>query len=115
MRLYVAVYLGTLAAMLSLVTAGGVVLYHQTGSSNQIEAIADEHSYNLVSYELRHFPEKWLYKIGAVFRTDDGESDDAGLQRYFSLGEQVQQAEQDGRSDDARSLRDERAGIQRRV
>lgn len=88
MRTATLAYAGITAALWAAVLGGAVGLYDATGPGDAIERAASAHGYNLLSWEARHLPEKWLYKLGHIFtsRTSD---DDAVLDRYFSLVDEI--------------------------
>lgn len=75
--------------------AGGILLFRAAGPSDAIERAADAHGYNLLAWEVRHFPEKWLYKIGGLVRHRPAEGDEAVLSRYFSAVADIQRLERD--------------------
>jgi hypothetical protein len=111
-RRLLAVYAGLLALLAAAAAAGGVVLFHDLTSGDPIDAVANRHAYDVMGWELRHFPQKWLYKLANVF--DDGRSapeEDALLQRYFALADEIGRLEQRGDGADrlaaARHERDE--------
>ncbi len=92
MRAFLAAYLGAVALVSGLAIAGGVVLYRESGPEDAAEAAADAHGYDLVSWEIRHFPEKWLYKLQHLF---DGRSDpaaDEAVCAYFELAGEMGEA-----------------------
>ena len=94
---------------------GGVLLYDATGPSDPAEAAADRYSFNFVTWELQHFPQKWLYKIGNVFRHDEGSDDDI-LRRYFDLNDEISRlATADPTSEDLGAAEDERVAMEARV
>ena len=95
MRLFLAAYLTALAFLITVAIAGGVVLYRDAGPDDAAEAAASAHGYDLVSWEVRNFPEKWLRKLQHPF---DGRSEREGAEAlcaYFEAGDQYK----DRRSD----------------
>lgn len=83
MRLFLAGYAIILLFLVGLAVTGGVILYRDSRPDNAADEAASEHGYGLVSWEIRHFPEKWLHKLQHIF---DGRSeDDAGdlICEYF--------------------------------
>jgi hypothetical protein len=84
MRTAVLAYAGFTAALWAAAIGGGLALYQAAGPGDAIERAAAAHSYNLLSWEVRHLPEKWLYKLGHAFGGSSTDDDDA-LRRYFSL------------------------------
>jgi hypothetical protein len=67
MRIFLATYLAAVAILIALAIAGGVALYRATAPDDAAEAAAGEHAYDLVSWEVRHFPQKWLHKLQQTF------------------------------------------------
>ncbi len=85
MRNVLALYFGALAVLGGIAVAGAVVLYDAGGPSGPVEAAADRHGFGVTDWELHHFPEKWLFKLGGVF-VDHGHGDaEEVLERYFNL------------------------------
>jgi hypothetical protein len=77
MRIFVAAYLATVVFLIALAAVGAVALYRRTGPDDAAEAAAGEHGYDLVSWEMRHLPEKWLHKFQRLFDgRSEGEGDD---------------------------------------
>jgi hypothetical protein len=73
MRFLLAAYIFALAFLIALAMTGGIMLYREAGPDDAAEAAASEHGYDLVGWEMRHFPEKWLGKLQGLF---DGRSED---------------------------------------
>jgi hypothetical protein len=116
MRFVIGAYVGTLAALVIFVTAGVGVVVHDTGPANAIQADADAHSFNIFTWELRHFPEKWLYRIGNFFRDNGKGPDDQVLQRYFNLTtEEARLQDRDPNSPDLPKMEQERAWLENTV
>src|SRR3990172_3661578 len=90
MRLLVAAYLGMLAFLLGAAIAGGFALSDKTGPSDGIEAVAGRYSFDLLTWELRSLPGKWVYKIGGLLE-DRPSDDDAALRRYFEVADRLQE------------------------
>jgi hypothetical protein len=109
-RRLLAAYLGLLAVLVAAAAAGGVLLFRDLSSADPIDAVANRHAYDVLGWELRHLPQKWLYKLATAFDggpTSGGE-EDALLHRYFALTEHIrrpQRADGDGLAE-ARSGRD---------
>ncbi len=81
-----AAYFGLLALIAVAATAGGVLLYRDLSSGDPIDAVANRNAYDVLGWELRHFPEKWLYKLATVFEGSRSEAEeDALIGRYFEL------------------------------
>ncbi len=115
MRTATLAYAGLTAALWAAVIGGGIVLYQATGPSDAIERAASAHGYNLLSWELRHLPEKWLYKLGHVFAGQPSDSDEV-LRRYFSLvGEIDDLSRQPNPPPRLAAAEAERASIENRV
>ncbi len=113
MRRFVVAYCGLLAFLTALAAAGGVALFQATGPSDAIEAAADAHGYDIVTWEVRHSPEKWLYKIGHLFDERSREEEDAVLRRYFALTQEIRRLEREpDAADELKAAEDERAGIE---
>ncbi len=88
MRYVIAAYAACLTLLGAFALVGAALVFEATGPSDAAEAAADRNSFNLITWELKHFPQKWLYKIGGIFRDDQGSADDA-LRRYFELGDEI--------------------------
>lgn len=89
-----AAYLGLLALVIAAAAVGGVLLFHDLSSSDPIDAVANRNAYDIVGWELRHLPEKWLYKLATVF--DGGPSraeEDILIGRYFELTADIRNLE----------------------
>lgn len=89
MRYVIAAYLATLGALVAVAIAGGVVVLDASGPDGPLESTADQYGHRLWQWELRHFPEKWLYKIGGLVSGRDAGDDDAALREYFDLTEEM--------------------------
>ncbi len=116
MRRFLAAYLALLALLAGLGAAGGVYLFRETGPSDRIEAAADAHAYDVLGWELRHLPQKWLYKAGHLLDSPSRKQDDDALRRYFSLTEEVRRLEKDPQATaQLEAARRQRAGLENRV
>ena len=111
-RCLLAVYAGLLLLLAAASAVGGLLLFRDLSSGDPIDAVANRHAYDVMGWELRHFPQKWLYKLATVF--DGGRSgaeDDALLRRYFALADEIGRLERQddgsGRLAEARRERDE--------
>src|SRR3990172_9450514 len=111
-RCLLAVYAGLLLLLAAASAVGGLLLFRDLSSGEPIDAVANRHAYDVMGWELRHFPQKWLYKLATVF--DGGRSgaeDDALLRRYFALADEIGRLERQddgsGRLAEARRERDE--------
>jgi len=97
-----------IASLLLLVTAaaGASILLRGGGPSDPISKAADPFRYDLTGWEIRHLPNRWLYKIGHLF--DDGpsvEEENETLQRYFALAADVVSLEREAAEGGDESLR----------
>ncbi len=116
MRVIIGAYAATLAGLIVIAAVGVAVFYHDTGPANAIEADANAHSFNFFGWELRHFPEKWLYRVGNFFRDNGKGPDDQVLQRYFNLTtEEARMEAQDPDSPDLARMEEERAWLENTV
>jgi len=95
MRRFVVAYLALLALLTGLAVAGGLYLFDRTGPSDTIEAAADAHAYDVASWEIRHLPGKWLYKLGHLLQSRSPAQDGETLRLYFQLGEDIDRLERD--------------------
>lgn len=105
-------YLASMATLAVLAIAGGVVLFGQTRPDSAAEAAGGRHSFNIVAWEFRHFPQKWLHEAGDLLTDDDdGRTDDEVIARYFTLMDEIERLERDdpasGALDDAEAERAE--------
>lgn len=91
MRVFIAAYLFAVAILVGFAIVGGVVLYRHTAPDDAAEAAASEHGYDLVSWEVRHFPEKWLHKLQSGFNGANETTADEKICSYFG-GERDQRA-----------------------
>ena len=101
-RPFVAAYLGLLALIAAAAVSGGVLLFRDLSSGDPVDAVANRNAYDVLGWELRYFPQKWLYKLATAF--DGGRSEaeeDALLHRYFELAVDIRALEQDGTDADA--------------
>jgi len=113
MRYFVAGYVGALAVLVAVAIGGAALVVDAMGPDSAVDAAAGGHRFSVVSWEMRHFPEKWLYKIGDVFfddRKGEGNDDDI-LERYFNLTAEMQSAE----GDELAAMEDERAWLENTV
>jgi len=96
-RPFVAAYLGLLAVIAAAAASGGVLLFRDLSSGDPIDAVANRNAYDVLGWELRYFPQKWLYKAATAF--DGGRSEaeeDTLLRRYFDLAADISVLERDG-------------------
>ncbi len=107
-RRLLAAYFAFLALLIAGASAGGVLLFRDLSSGDPIDAVANRNAYDVLGWELRHLPQKWLYKLATVF--DGGRSRAEGdelLRRYFELAADIRSLERDG-SDADRLAEDRR-------
>jgi len=83
MRLLRATYVATITLLIALALVGGVAMYRAMGPDDAAEAAASGHGYDLVSWEIRHFPEKWLHKLQHAFDGGKGDDADRTICAYF--------------------------------
>jgi hypothetical protein len=115
MRTWIAIYAAALAALTVGVAAGTALLFRATAPSDSIERIGSEYAFNVVAWEMRHLPEKWLYKVGGLVR-GDAENDEEALRRYFEITAEIRRLEREGDGDGAvDDLEEERAALENRV
>ena len=111
----IAAYAACLTLLAAFAVVGAALVFEATGPSNAAEAAANRNSFNLITWELKHFPQKWLYKIGGIFRDEQG-SDDAALRGYFALADEIDRLAVDAPgSDELARAGAERGGLEARV
>ena len=89
-RAFVAAYLGLLTVIAAAAVSGGALLFRDFSSGDPIDAVANRNAHDVLGWELRYFPQKWLYKLATAF--DEGRSqaeEDALLRRYFDLAADI--------------------------
>jgi len=115
MRYVIAAYAACLTLLGAFAIVGAAFVFEASGPSDAAEAAANRNSFNLITWELKHLPQKWLYKIGGVLRDERG-SDDEALRRYFELGDEIDRlAANAPGSDELARVTDERGGLEARV
>ena len=97
MRSFVAAYVAVLALLAGLGVLGGVLLYAASGPDDAAEAAADGHAYDFLSWEVEHFPRKWIYKVRHLFDERSATEEEEVLQRYFDLVTEIGGASSDER------------------
>ena len=113
MRGILAAYIAALVTLAGLAAGGGLAVYDAMGPSDPVEAAAADHGYNVLAWEIRHAPGKWLYKVGGLFGDHSPDDPDTVLRRYFDLTGQIREKERDAASAPAAAaLRSERDGLQ---
>ncbi len=111
-----AAYIAALVALAGLAAGGGLAVYDAMGPSDPVEAAASDHGYNVLAWEIRHAPGKWLYKIGGLFKDHSPDDPEAVLRRYFDLTGQIRETERDpAAAPVAAALRSERDGLKNAV
>jgi len=112
MRWFIAAY-GAVVLLLGGVTVVGASVLVDAGSSDP----ADKYAFNLLTWEARHFPEKWLYRIGDFLHGNGkGEDDNGILKRYFNLTRREDRLqEQDPQSPELDTMENERAYLENTV
>ena len=95
MRRLLVAYVALLALLAGLAAGGGLYLFRETGPSDHIEAAADAHAYDILGWELRHLPGKWLYKLGRLFDGRDQDHEEKTLRRYFTLTQEIPRLQRD--------------------
>lgn len=114
---FVAAYLGLLAPIAAAAVGAGVLLFRDLSSGDPIDAVANRNAYDVLGWELRYFPQKWLYKLATAF--DSGRSraeEDALLRRYFELAADIRALEREGSGADGLvEVRRERDAIENDV
>ena len=92
-----AAYLTSLTLIIAGAAVGGVLLFRDLSSGDPIDAVANRNAYDIVGWELRHLPEKWLYKLATVFDGDPNRAEeDLLIDRYFKLTADIRSLERDG-------------------
>lgn len=83
MRSFAVAYVAVLAVLASLGVLGGFHLYGSYGPDDAAEAAADDHSYDFLTWEVEHFPQKWLYRVRHLFDGRSASEEEQSLRRYF--------------------------------
>jgi hypothetical protein len=116
MRWFIGAYVAVVLLLGGFAAVGAAVLV-DARPSDPAEAAADRYGFNLITWEFRHFPEKWLYRIGDMLRDNGkGEDDDHVLQRYFNLTRREDRLQlQDPDSSELDAMENERAFLENSV
>ncbi len=94
MRLFPVAYASLLAVLAAAAMAGGLLVFRASGPDDAVEAAADRHAYDIVGWELRHFPVEWLRRLSGLFEAGpSGREQDAVIRRYFALSAEIRQLE----------------------
>src|SRR5438093_835702 len=83
MRVFLAAYLAAVVILGALAVGGGLALYSRLGPDGASEEAASEHGYNLVGWEIKHFPEKWLHKLQHLFGGPSEQDRNDAICAYF--------------------------------
>jgi hypothetical protein len=89
MRLFLAAYVAAVAVLGGLALGGGWALYDRLGPDDAAERSASEHGYNLVGWEIKHFPEKWLYKLQHLFGGPSEQERNDAICAYFKTASEL--------------------------
>jgi hypothetical protein len=100
MRFFIAAYLASVATLIALAAAGGLVLYRNTAPDDPAEAAAAGHGYDLFSWEFRHFPEKWLHKLQNGFSGSNETEANEKLCAYFRTDREARPEEMENDVED---------------
>lgn len=96
MRVAIAIYGFLLAMVAGLAVVGGVLVLGRSGPDDPVARLADDRSFDFLSWELRHLPGKLLFEVGHLF--DDGPSEEEQneiLDRYFQLVDTIETQERE--------------------
>jgi hypothetical protein len=114
MRYLYAAYAALLTLFLAVAAVGALVVYERRGPSDTLEEVAARNSFNLVAWELKYLPEKWLYKVGDFIKGHGGD-DDEDLRAYFAIVDEIRRLEQGGPSPELDAAEEERKRLANRV
>jgi hypothetical protein len=117
MRFLIAAYLAALLSLAGVAVAGAVAVFRDSRPDDPIEAVADDHGFNFVTWELRHLPEKWLYEVGHLFARDasEDEANQALLEYFLIVADLRRLEEQEPGSPEIARLEAERASRENEV
>lgn len=116
MSRWTAAYLAIVGTLSALVVTASIGFVAATGPDDPGAEAGEGHAYDVVSWELKALPQKWLYKIGSIFRGGSDLSDDEALARYFSLSPKISRLEViDPDSDELAAAKDEQRSLENRV
>jgi len=102
MRVFLAAYFATVVVLGVLAIAGGFVLYDKLGPDDAAERAASEHGYNLVGWEIKHFPEKWLYKLHHLFGGPSEQDRNNAICAYFKAAAALNSTQEPNRDAEKR-------------
>lgn len=116
MSRWTAAYLAVVGGLASLVVAAVIGFVMVSGPDDPGAEAGEDHAYDVISFELKALPQKWLYKIGSIFRGGSDMSDDEALNRYFSLSPLIARlGVTDPDSEDLAAARKEQRDLENRV
>ncbi|HWC31015.1 MAG TPA: hypothetical protein VG845_13130 [Dehalococcoidia bacterium] len=109
--------------LLAVLVAGVLVaasLFGAQALEANLEIGHEPYQYDIVAWEIENLPGKWLYELGALFRTGGSEAEnDAELRRFFALTDEIDDLEGAARDADAEAAleakRRERDRLENRV
>jgi len=104
MHIYVTAYLTIIGALITVAIMGGVVLYRDLAPDGATEEAASEHAYDLVGWETRHFPEKWLHKLQDLFNGRSEQEGNDVICTYFKQAAELQRAGEETDSEAEKGL-----------
>src|SRR5574341_1902980 len=87
MRSFVVAYLAVLVLLAALGAIGASQLYDSYGPDDAAEAAGDDHAYDFLSWEVEHFPRKWIYRVRHLFDERTASEEEAALREYFVADE----------------------------
>src|SRR3989442_13903668 len=94
MRVFLAAYLAAVMILGGLAIGGGLALYQSLGPDGAAEQAASEHGYNLVGWEIKHFPEKWLHKLQHLFNGPGEQERNDAICAYFKAAAELNTAQE---------------------
>ncbi|HZP27167.1 MAG TPA: hypothetical protein VFB90_09005 [Dehalococcoidia bacterium] len=104
------------AALLAASVVGGVRYFRASEPSDPLARLADRYRYDFLGWELRNFPNMFLYKLGHLFVTPDKESNQLTIEEYFQTTSDINRLEaSNGDPAQLANLRSRRAGLENRV
>jgi hypothetical protein len=89
MRRVLVAYVAAVTILCGLAVGGGLALYRSLAPDGPAEEAASEHGYDLVGWELKHFPEKWLYKVQHPFGGPSEQDRNASICAYFKAAAEL--------------------------
>src|SRR5574341_651515 len=96
MRSFVVAYLAVLVLLAALGAIGASQLYDSYGPDDAAEAAGDDHAYDFLSWEVEHFPRKWIYRVRHLFDERAASEEEAALREYFVADELRADGEAEG-------------------